>query len=379
MVLTKLEEWSETAASNIDIGGQPLSQSTQIDALDDIEREHMAQVAKWLGADTLASASTTDLGSVPGRYVVITGTTTITGLGTIKDGTIKYVRFAGALTLTHNATSLILPNGVNATTAAGDTAIMVSEGSGNWRCLGYQRASGFALNGSAGNITMASTGANIAFSRNAGNEITALGGSSSQLDLKAYSVLTIGLGASGTEVARFLNSESAFIFGGTTSVGMDDGSATNVGVAIGDGAISAQRNDGPSLSLSRRSTTGSVAAFSVTGAQVGSISVDGSSTTYNTTSDYRRKPLWEQLSGFWERLEATNPVRFQWDTGDWAHGFIAHEFAVSYPGSVEGEKDAVDAEGKPVYQAMQASTSEVMADVVAALKDLNSRLKEGGL
>lgn len=139
MAFTKLEDWSETAASNTEINGIVLSDNTQIDQLDNIEREHMSQIAKFLGDDTLASATTTDLGSVPGRYISITGTTTITGLGTIKAGTIKYVSFAAALTLTHNATSLILPGAANITTAAGDTAIFVSEGSGNWRCLAYSR------------------------------------------------------------------------------------------------------------------------------------------------------------------------------------------------------------------------------------------------
>lgn len=142
MAFTALEQWSETAASNTEINGIPLSDSTQIDQLDNIEREHMSQLAKWLGDDTLASATTTDLGSVPGRYVSITGTTTITGLGTIKAGTVKYIKFAGILTFTHNATSLILPGAANITTAAGDTAIMVSEGSGDWRCVSYQRAGG---------------------------------------------------------------------------------------------------------------------------------------------------------------------------------------------------------------------------------------------
>jgi hypothetical protein len=140
MAFTKLEDWSETAASNTEINGIVLSDSTQIDALDNIEREHMAQIAKWLGDDTLASATTTDLGSVPGRYVSVTGTTTITGLGTIKAGTIKYVKFTGVLTLTHNATSLILPGGASIGTAAGDTAVFVSEGSGNWRCVSFVRA-----------------------------------------------------------------------------------------------------------------------------------------------------------------------------------------------------------------------------------------------
>lgn len=141
MPKTALEQWDETAANNTDIGGLVLSNATQIDALDDIEREHMSQIAKWLGDDTVASASTADLGAVPGRYVNITGTTTITAFGTIKAGTVKYVKFAAALTLTHNATSLILPGGANITTAAGDTATFVSEGSGNWRCLSYQVAS----------------------------------------------------------------------------------------------------------------------------------------------------------------------------------------------------------------------------------------------
>jgi hypothetical protein len=140
LAFAQLEQWSETAASNTEINGIVLGNSTTIDQLDDIEREHMSQMAKWLGDDTIASATTTDLGSVPGRYVSITGTTTITGLGTIKAGTIKYVKFTGILTLTHNAASLILPGAANITTAAGDTAIMASEGSGNWRCVAFVRA-----------------------------------------------------------------------------------------------------------------------------------------------------------------------------------------------------------------------------------------------
>lgn len=92
------------------------------------------------GAD-IASATTTDIGAATGNYVKITGTTTITGLGTVQAGTARFVEFTGALTLTHNATSLILEGGQNILTAAGDCAIFVSEGSGNWRCLGYRYAS----------------------------------------------------------------------------------------------------------------------------------------------------------------------------------------------------------------------------------------------
>jgi len=89
----------------------------------------------------IASASTTDIAAATGNLVHITGTTTITALGTVQAGTRRVVIFDGALTLTHNATSLILPWAANITTAAGDAAVFVSEGSGNWQCIAYVRAS----------------------------------------------------------------------------------------------------------------------------------------------------------------------------------------------------------------------------------------------
>lgn len=103
-----------------------------------------AAINEAKGAD-IASAGTTDIGAATGNFVHITGTTTITALGTVQAGTRRVLKFDGALTLTHNATSLILPGGANITTAAGDTAIFVSEGSGNWRCVSYSKASGAAI------------------------------------------------------------------------------------------------------------------------------------------------------------------------------------------------------------------------------------------
>jgi hypothetical protein len=90
-------------------------------------------------ATTLPSASTVDIGAAPSLYITISGTTTITSFGTVANQW-RLLRFSGALTLTHNATSLILPGGTNILTAAGDTALLVSDGSGNWRCLQYQHA-----------------------------------------------------------------------------------------------------------------------------------------------------------------------------------------------------------------------------------------------
>lgn len=98
-----------------------------------------------LGWVDVASATITNIAAANSPNVRITGTNTITGLGTAASGTKITARFAGALTFTHNGTSLILPGTANITTAANDTADMVSLGSGNWICTSYKKASGAAV------------------------------------------------------------------------------------------------------------------------------------------------------------------------------------------------------------------------------------------
>ena len=133
-VPTRITDFSATAASNSPTGGEAVGTS-----LDDYLRGYQAVVRGDLaskGAD-IASAATTDLGAVSGLMHDITGTTTITGFGTVAAGVWKIVKFEGALTLTHNATSLILLTGANRTTVAGDVGCYISEGSGNWREVFY--------------------------------------------------------------------------------------------------------------------------------------------------------------------------------------------------------------------------------------------------
>lgn len=139
-VSAALKDWSATSASNAPSGATTIGTG-----LDDNLREIQGAIVRGLsnkGAD-IASATTTDLGAVEGLMHDITGTTTITGFGTVRAGIWKIVKFEGVLTLTHNSTSLILPNGTNITTADGDIGIFVSEGSGNWRCVSYTSSTGY--------------------------------------------------------------------------------------------------------------------------------------------------------------------------------------------------------------------------------------------
>jgi hypothetical protein len=88
---------------------------------------------------SIASAATCDIGAAASTAVAVSGTTAITSFGT-GVSKIRFVRFTGALTLTHNATNLILLGGASRTTAAGDTGLYRSDASGNWRELAYASA-----------------------------------------------------------------------------------------------------------------------------------------------------------------------------------------------------------------------------------------------
>lgn len=150
-VPSTMSDLSVTAASNSPAGSEsPTAGDDFLRAIQAIIRTTNAK-----GSD-IASASTTDIGAATGEFIDVTGTTTITALGTIAAGIVRTVRFTGALTLTHNATSLILPGSANITTANGDVAMFRSLGSGNWKCVGYLRQDGTPIALSSDVVTPAS-------------------------------------------------------------------------------------------------------------------------------------------------------------------------------------------------------------------------------
>jgi hypothetical protein len=109
--------------------------------------------------------------------------------------------------------------------------------------------------------------------------------------------------------------------------------------------------------------------------QVGSISCTTTATTYGSGSDYRLKTVIGNVTGQGARIDALEPIEYTWNSnGTRTRGFLAHKFQEVYAESVTGEKDAVDENGKPVYQTMQAGTSEVIADLVAEIQSLRKRL-----
>jgi hypothetical protein len=114
-----------------------------------------------------------------------------------------------------------------------------------------------------------------------------------------------------------------------------------------------------------------------TGGNIGNVNrvTTTNAVVYNTTSDYRLKTVIGDVTGQGSRIDALKPIDYQWKEGnEQARGFLAHEFQTVYPNSVSGEKDAIDKDGNPKYQSMQASSSEVMADLIAEIQSLRKRV-----
>tara|TARA_R100000951_G_scaffold36292_3_gene31033 strand:+ start:9832 stop:13371 length:3540 start_codon:yes stop_codon:yes gene_type:complete len=108
--------------------------------------------------------------------------------------------------------------------------------------------------------------------------------------------------------------------------------------------------------------------------RVGYISVNGSNVvTYNTGSDHRLKTDVQQMTGASARVQALNPVNFEWIvSGERSDGFIAHEAAIVVPEAVTGEKDAVDADGNPDYQGIDQS--KMVPLLTAALREALTKI-----
>lgn len=140
-----IRDYSQTPASNTTISGINVDEGCNPSTINNAIRQLMADARELQAGSTVTAGATTSIGASNTIYVSVPGTTTITAFDTVAAGVLRVIKFTEALTLTHNGTSLIIPGGANITTAAGDTMVVMSEGSGNWRVISYQRANGAPL------------------------------------------------------------------------------------------------------------------------------------------------------------------------------------------------------------------------------------------
>jgi hypothetical protein len=183
---------------------------------------------------------------------------------------------------------------------------------------------------------------------------------------------TIAFAEGGTEAMRIDSS-------GVLLVGMTSASNTTAGFyTSANGTVivhtSSSTFDQPLL-INRHSSTGVSIQFRQANVNVGSVSVTASATAYNTSSDYRLKENIAPMTSALAKVAQLKPVTYTWKIdGAAGQGFIAHELQEIVPDCVTGEKDAVDADGKPVYQGVD--TSFLVATLTAAIQELKAELDE---
>jgi Chaperone of endosialidase len=138
-------------------------------------------------------------------------------------------------------------------------------------------------------------------------------------------------------------------------------------------------NNGLALNETSNSNGTLFLFFRQSSVTIGSVARVGttSAVIYNTTSDYRLKNVIGSVLDAGQRIDALEPIEYTWKSdGTRTRGFLAHKFQEVYANSVTGTKDAIDENGNPEYQTMQASSSEVIADLVAEIQSLRKRVQQ---
>jgi len=209
--------------------------------------------------------------------------------------------------------------------------------------------------------------ARIIFNNSANTDLASIGCVS--MNGNTESGLAFNAGGGNTERIRIDNSGNLII--GAT--GAFTSGSSNTG---GSGTLMIARDAERCLIMKRSSGNGEVVNFLRGGTTnpVGTISITTSSTSYNTSSDYRLK---ENVVTDWDataRLKQLKPSRFNFktDKDTTVDGFLAHEVESIVPEAITGIKDAVDKDGN--LEAQQIDLSKLVPLLVKTVQELESRI-----
>jgi len=146
--------------------------------------------------------------------------------------------------------------------------------------------------------------------------------------------------------------------------------------------VAIQGHSNANLFLSKRSgySNSSFTQHYVAGTAVGSISTNGSSTSYNTTSDYRLKENVVDLTNATDRLKQLEPKRFNFiaDADTTVDGFLAHEVQTIVPEAVTGTKDGMttDNDGNSVPDYQGIDQCKLVPLLTAALQEAITKIEQ---
>ena len=162
----------------------------------------------------------------------------------------------------------------------------------------------------------------------------------------------------------------------TVSTSSAETFVVDAGTAGGYAGVFASQTSGgfSCLYLKTNSNVSNFAFFVRDTSVVGSITTNGSTTSFNTSSDYRLKENVDYTFDATTRLKQLRPARFNFiaDADTTVDGFLAHEVQTVVPEAITGTHNEVDDDGNPVYQGIDQS--KLVPLLVKTIQELEARI-----
>ena len=142
--------------------------------------------------------------------------------------------------------------------------------------------------------------------------------------------------------------------------------------------LSCSGNGYASLRVRRGADTGDAVAFfgkSSNSTPVGGVSVSGTATSFNTSSDYRLKENEVAILDGITRLKTLKPYRFNFkaDADTTVDGFFAHEVSSVVPEAISGEKDGEEMQAIDQSKLVPLLTS-ALQEAITKIETLEARV-----
>jgi hypothetical protein len=152
------------------------------------------------------------------------------------------------------------------------------------------------------------------------------------------------------------------------------------GTSVGGSAFVVESNNRRTLFLATTAASDGLARFHNSNGQVGTITVSGSNTAYNTSSDYRLKENVVDIADGITRIKQLSPRRFNFIVDDTVtvDGFIAHEAQTVVPEAVTGEKDGKEMQGIDQSKLVPLLTA-ALQEAISKIETLEQRLSDAGI
>ena len=337
-----------------------------------------------LGIGTTSPASKLQLNTgVGGAFPATSGTTQSAGLAArIKDtsnanldigsagGNGSWLQVTNVTDLSATYPLLLNPNGGNVGIGTNSPTGLLSVASTSVVANPTAWGAGYSVFGpNAGSANGAALGLSY-YTASDQAQITALAPGVAWKPLVLASGGLIFQTSNGSDAGRF-DSSGNLLVGTTSQIGAGRISSTSTEIG-GSFRTTATAGNYSSLYLSRNGNDGHAVEFNWNSTtQVGTIGITSTTTSYNTSSDYRLKNTIAPMTGALAKVALLKPVTYKWNAdGSDAEGFIAHELAEVCPHAVSGEKDGVDEDGNPRYQGID--TSFLVATLTSALQELST-------